>query len=392
MKIGLLLSYLYSAERYNKMVYAPLELLINLADELVNRGHEVYVYSTSNVKTKANLISGNKLFEEKDYPTASDLIKGQEVGQLLSKLRTFLENDVSLASLAIKHAEENNLDVLHVMQSRYFPYLSRFSKIPFLTTLHDPPPKEETIDFLRLMGFNNQNYVAISQSNMNEYSKIDVDCFDYVYHGLNLNEFVFSEEGGEEMAFIGRSRPQKGMVDAILISEKLHCKLKMATGDDEEKNEYFKKEVRPKIDNNSLVELHEFLRGDKRNLFLDTSKLLLFPIHWEEPFGLVQIESMACGTPVVAFARGSAPEIIKDGETGFIVNSSDDDIRGDFIIKKTGFEGICEAVQMIYSLPQMEYKEMRRKCRQHVENNFTIQKMTDNYERVYQDVRRKFNS
>ena len=100
-------------------------------------------------------------------------------------------------------------------------------------------------------------------------------------------------------------------------------------------------------------------------------------------------ESMACGTPVIAFARGSVPEVIKDGETGFIVNPSNTDIRGDFIIKKTGFEGLCEAVEKIYSTPDKEYKKMRLNCRAHVEKNFAMERMVDNYEKVYQEIIKK---
>ena len=95
---------------------------------------------------------------------------------------------------------------------------------------------------------------------------------------------------------------------------------------------------------------------------------------------------MACGTPVVAFARGSVPEIVKDGVTGFIVNSSDKDIRGDWIIKKTGVEGLEEAINKIYSMSPDEYKNMRLNCRAHVEKNFTVGKMVDTYEKVYQEI------
>ena len=95
---------------------------------------------------------------------------------------------------------------------------------------------------------------------------------------------------------------------------------------------------------------------------------------------------MSCGTPVVTFAKGSIPEIIKDGETGFIINPSDDDIRGNWIIKKTGIEGLCEAVERIYSMPEDRYKEMRQACRVHVENNFTIEHMVDQYVEVYKEI------
>ena len=128
------------------------------------------------------------------------------------------------------------------------------------------------------------------------------------------------------------------------------------------------------------------LTTPRREEVMGRAKCLLFPIKWEEPFGMVLIEAMACGTPVVAYARGSVPEIIKDGETGFIVNSSDSDIRGDWIVKKTGIAGLCEAVEKIYSMSKVEYQKMRHACRTHVEANFTVEKMADNYEKVYQKI------
>jgi glycosyltransferase involved in cell wall biosynthesis len=98
------------------------------------------------------------------------------------------------------------------------------------------------------------------------------------------------------------------------------------------------------------------------------------------------IEAMACGTPIVAYARGSVPEVVVDGETGFIVNTTNEDIRGDFIIKKTGIEGLCEAVNRIYAMPRDEYMLMRRKCRMRVEEHFTSDKMASNYIDLYKKV------
>ncbi len=125
---------------------------------------------------------------------------------------------------------------------------------------------------------------------------------------------------------------------------------------------------------------------DQKIIFYKKAKCFLYPLMWDEPFGYIFLESMACGTPVVAFARGSVPEVVKDGETGFIVNSSPEDIRGNFVIKKTGIDGLCEAVERIYAMPEEEYRQMRGNCRGHVERNFTVERMVDEYEKVYEKI------
>lgn len=125
--------------------------------------------------------------------------------------------------------------------------------------------------------------------------------------------------------------------------------------------------------------------------FYQRSKLFLFPLSWEEPFGLVLAESMACGTPVIAYARGSVPEIIKDGKTGFIINSSNDDSRGNYIIKKTGIEGLCEAVKKIYAMPETDFLTMRRECRTSVEERFTAEHMAQEYMELYKRLLAKSN-
>lgn len=116
------------------------------------------------------------------------------------------------------------------------------------------------------------------------------------------------------------------------------------------------------------------------------AKCVLFPIKWEEPFGMVMIEAMACGTPVIAYARGSVPEVIKDGVTGLIVNQNEAEKRGNWIIKKTGIDGLCEAIEKIYGLSPAAYLKMRQNCRKQVEDNFSAEKMVVRYEGVYSEI------
>lgn len=104
------------------------------------------------------------------------------------------------------------------------------------------------------------------------------------------------------------------------------------------------------------------------------------------------MEAMACGTPILAYARGAVPEIIEDGVTGFTVNSSDTDVRGDFIVKKTGEQGMLEAIERIYALPDDEYQAMRRACRKRVEEYFTAERMVTGYETLYKKILKERSS
>jgi glycosyltransferase involved in cell wall biosynthesis len=138
--------------------------------------------------------------------------------------------------------------------------------------------------------------------------------------------------------------------------------------------------------NSTLTSLVGEVDKDVRMNYLQNARLMLMPIMGEEAFGLMFIEAMASGTPNVSFARGSTLEIIKDGITGFLVNPSNSDIRGNFIIKTPGIEGIIEAVQRLYSLSNEEFHTMSQACRKEVENRFTLTKMVNDYEKLYQKL------
>lgn len=153
--------------------------------------------------------------------------------------------------------------------------------------------------------------------------------------------------------------------------------------------EYFHQKVKPYLAS-EFVQKMLVLQGEEKSMLLRNAKLFVFPIQWEEPFGMVMIEAMASGTPVVAFARGAVPEIVKDGETGFLVNSSETDKRGDWITKTTGMDGLCEAIERIYAMSRERYQEMRYAAHLHVSRYFTVAKMGAEYEKVYQEVIHRF--
>lgn len=188
------------------------------------------------------------------------------------------------------------------------------------------------------------------------------------------------------MMWAGRAIPEKGIDLTIDVAQKTKKPLQLHAIPKLEHKMWFEEHVEKRLKEFSPdVQVTLSLKNERLQLasFYQQSKLFLFPIQWEEPFGLVMIESMSCGTPVIAYARGAVPEVIKDGETGFIVNSSPEDIRGDWVIKKTGIEGLCEAVERIYAMDEKEYQAMREACRAHAVKNFSVERMIGEYVEVY---------
>lgn len=296
--------------------------------------------------------------------------------------------ELALMSKAFSMQDKFDLYHMNIGNGDIVLPFAQFVKKPILITLHFTLESEYMKKYFALFK-NLQDVFFVSVSNAQRKLLPDLNYIETIYHGIDANSFKFDQQGGEKIMWSGRAIPEKGL-DLVLDVVRLTAKeAQLFAIRKEEEEKWLKEIILNKIDAINK-EIKVSIYFDKERLSLikhyQNSKLFLFPIQWEEPFGLVMAEAMACGTPVVAFARGSVPEIIKDGETGFIVSPSDNDIRGNWIIKKTGIEGLCEAVERIYSMPYKEYRRMRENCRNHVEKNFTVKKMVAAYERVYEKV------
>lgn len=384
MNIGLLLPSVYMGAKYKNKIFAPKQLFLNLADGLVARGHTVYVYAAPGTKTTAHLVEGHHEFIEKDF--ISPKFRGLD---RLTKLKnahiaTKTEYEIDLSMKAYVHGREKKLDIMHSYHDFMAHYINRLADLPTVYTVHDPLPRKEHLEYWRFKHFSSDNYIFISKSQLENFRGL-VKSVDVIYHGVDTEKFSFGVLGGEYLAFLGRYIKEKGVVEAITASRQAGLPLRMVGDDVYRVLSYYQTKVLPYL-KKSVVEDETFLGEADRSSFLKNAKALLFPILWEEPFGLVMIEAMACGTPVIAFARGSVPEVIKDGETGFIINSSDSDIRGNWVIKKTGVDGLIEAVRKVTSMARDEYQNMRSACRAHVEKNFTVEKMVEGYEKTYQKL------
>ena len=204
---------------------------------------------------------------------------------------------------------------------------------------------------------------VVSISNAQRYPFPDLNWAGTVYHGLPQDLYTFKEEPGEYLAFIGRISPEKRLDIAIEIAKRVEMPLKIAAKVDKVDEEYFEITIKPLLNDPLIDYIGEIGEGEKSD-FLGGAYALLFPIDWPEPFGLVMIEAMACGTPVIARHRGSVPEVMEEGKTGFVIND------------------VEEAVQAVKKIPQIS----RKHCREVFEERFANHRMASDYVAIYEKL------
>jgi glycosyltransferase involved in cell wall biosynthesis len=245
-----------------------------------------------------------------------------------------------------------HIDYLH------FP-LSVRQHIPTVTTLHGRLDLPDLVPLYQM--FPSIPVVSISDAQRGPLPW--VNWLGTVYHGLPEDLYTFRETPGSYLAFLGRISPEKGVEQAIAIAQHVGMPLKIAAKVDRADREYFQEVVQPLL-KNSLIEYVGEVGGDNKDAFLGQAYALLFPIDWPEPFGLVMIEAMACGTPVIAYPCGSVPEVLEHGVTGWIV------------------EGMEEVVQAVERVPALS----RARCRQVFEERFSASRMAHDYLRLYKKL------
>ncbi len=350
----------------------------NLCEGLVRHGHEVTLHATGDSKTSARLTYFHARAVGNNY---------------FAKLNPYFK--LNHLYKFFKDVNDGTFDIIHNHAGRVAPYFLELQSTPFVHTLHgnysitlDDEYHTNSSARDSMLVFKNHPYVSISGRQREDIPELNFVAT--VYNSIVLEKFPFDPmESGKEIVWLGRISKTKGLENIIETVNRVKKPLKIAAFVDKGEQEYFDTVIKPLLENPLINHIGEIKDDAAKAELLASGRLFLFPINWDEPFGIVLIEAMATGTPVVAYAKGSVPEVVKDGETGFLVNPSDEDILGDWIVKKTGIEGLCEAVEKIYSLPEDKYQEMRLACRAHVEKNFTVETMVDKYEKVYEQVREK---
>jgi glycosyltransferase involved in cell wall biosynthesis len=272
-----------------------------LTDELVRQGHDVTLFASGDSRTTAKLVA-----------TCPQALR-------LAGCTDFLAPHLLHVEQVAKRARE--FDVIHFHIALLHSPLFRRLQVPHVTTLHGRLDLPELSAFYREYGEMPQVSISDAQRQPIPHAR----WVGTIHHGLPAGELKFSPRGGEYLAFLGRISPEKRADRAIAIAKACGWRLKIAAKVDPADRDYFEREIRPLLDH-PLVEFIGEIGETQKSAFLGGAKALLFPIDWPEPFGLVMIEALACGTPVIAFRGGSVEEILEHGVTAFIVDNLDEAI------------------------------------------------------------------
>lgn len=329
-------------ERVPPFRYGGIELIVSLVtDELVRRGHEVTLFASGDSITKAKLQSVHDQALRLDKKIKEHALYEQ---MMLSKL----------------YQQAHHFDIIHShVGCAALPY-SVFVKTPTIHTTHGifTPDNEKVF-----RQFAWQPYTSISEAQREP--RLGLNYIHTVYNGIDTNAYSFQEKSAQPpyLAFVGRLSPEKGPEGAIKIARATGLPLKMAGKVDVVDQTYYQEQLKPLIDGEQIQYLGEVTHEEKVQL-LSSATVTLFPITWREPFGLVMIESMATGTPVIGMALGSVPEVIAHQKTGFVCHTLEEMI-----------EAVPEAMKL-----------SRQTCRDYVIERFSVNSMVDEYERAYQMV------
>lgn len=323
-------------------LYGGTERVVShLTEELVRQGHEVTLYASGDSVTTANL-----------RPVCERALRLEG-----DKVIDSLSHHIRMIEMVAREARQ--FDVVHFhIDYLHFP-ITRRQKICALTTLHGRLDIPDLAPLYR--EFPDMNLVSISDSQRKPLAW--VNWLATIYHGLPGDAYSLNPGPGKYLAFLGRICPEKRVDRAIEIAIKADIPLRIAAKIDAADREYFKHQIRPMLEH-PLVEYIGEISEHEKNDFLGNAQALLFPIDWPEPFGLVMIEAMACGTPVIAWPLGSAPEVVDEGTTGFLTSDID---------------AALNAVKRIDSLS-------RATCRRVFEERFSLKKMALDYTRIYRSL------
>ena len=323
---------------------APETMVYLITEELVKRGHDVTLFASGDSETSAKLVS------------VTDTATWSAIG-----IGPHEHYERLLISKAYQMAKEGHFDIIHSHFDIRSAHFAPLVNTPTIATLHSPidgMPREIMQHYKTT-----QYYASISDNQRKGLP--DLQYAVTAYNGIRVEDIPYSTEKDDYFIFAGRITEQKGVAETIEIAKRTKRRLLLFGSRDVESN-YWKKRILPHIDGEQIVD-KGFTSREKLFEYMSKAEAFVFPLQWEEPFGLVSVETMATGTPVIALAKGSLPEIIEDGKTGFLCNTID------------------EMVEAVAKLDTIKPED----CRKRVEDMFTIEKVVDRYEQAYYSILEK---
>ena len=331
-------------ERVPPKKYGGTERVVyTLTEELVRRGHDVTLFATEDSITSARLISTSK--------------KGLRESAQSKFYERMLE---TLTHVGMAYSMQDEFDIIHDHSGAETLPMATLAKTPVVRTVHSAFNEKNVKIYQELNNSFNPYFVSISNSQREPLP--DINYISTVYNGLSMNNYPFSSIQEGYLLFVGRIAIEKGVHNAIKVAQRLKLPLIIAAKLEEINIPYFREYIKPHL-SDSIQWIGE-VSEEERNRLMSRALCFLHPVTFREPFGLTLIESMATGCPVIAFNKGSIPEIIQEGRTGFIVDTE---------------------TEMIAAVKQINTIN-RNYCRQYALTNFSAERMTDNYERVYQRI------
>jgi glycosyltransferase involved in cell wall biosynthesis len=311
-----------------------------LTEELVKRGHDVTLFASGDSKTSAKL--------ESIYPRALREARLKDM---------YGTNLWTMLNIGLAYDMQDDFDIIHDHLAPLSLPTANIATTPVVLTMHGPFVGENRRLFQTLTG---PSIVTISEAQV--FPLPGINYAGTVHNGLSMEHYPFEKAAGDYLLFVGRISMEKGLHFAIDAAQIVDMPLIIAAKVDDVDRPYFRDYIEPRLSERVtwIGEVDE----ERRNDLMAHARAFLHPVTWREPFGLVLIEAMACGCPVIAFNRGSVPEIIKTGVTGFVVED---------------LEGMVDAIG---ALPQID----REACRAHALSHFSAERMTDGYEAVYKKI------
>jgi glycosyltransferase involved in cell wall biosynthesis len=350
MKIATMARGYLAAPHPKDLTNAPSDIAVSVAEGLTQAGHDVTFFAPTGSTVQATTIETAGV-----APLVRNLgdLSSVAAGEARSSHNILGLRDQYLAHEMFERASRGEFDVLHFHHPEAaLPFARLYPRVPVVYTVHDPIDAHFK-EAMELYGSPNQFYVSISDNQRQ--TAPDLPYLTTIHNGIDTNLYAYNDIPGDYLLFTGRILPDKGVREAIQVAQETGNRLLIIGAVYTGQKDYFDTHVKPHL-NDKILYLG-FMERNTIVTYYQKARALLNPLQWEEPFGLTMIEAMSCGTPVIAMRRGSVPEIIEDGKTGFITGS------------------ITEMTAAVGKIEQLS----RADCRAHVEKHFSTDIMVRKY-------------